>query len=95
MRPYTVIFYIDTDKAVETFVEKVMANDASHAWDVAIWQARESGCSSSGHSIGDWEWDSATEIVTFEGHPTEARYFPARPKTWWRKLWESLPLTRS
>lgn len=68
MRPFTVIFYLDGDRAMETFVEKVEANDAADAWDVAVQQAKDSGCSSSGYSIGDWEWENATEIITLDGH---------------------------
>lgn len=84
MKRYTVIFYIDGERAVEPFVEKVMARDASHAWDVALWQAKESGATMSGNRLFDYEWDHATEVITFEGHPSEARYFPARSKPWWR-----------
>lgn len=67
-KPYTVIFYIDGDRAMETFTEKVEAENVSDAWTAAIKQAKDSGCSSSGYSIGSWEWENATEIITLNGH---------------------------
>lgn len=71
-KPYTVIFYIDGDRAMETFVERVRAYTSDGAFVAAVKQAKDSGCSSSGYSIADWEWDNATEIVTFKGYPDSA-----------------------
>lgn len=68
MKPYTVIFYIDADYAVETFVEHVMATSPSEAFDVAVAQAKEDGGTSSGRSLSSDSYDLATEIVTFDGH---------------------------
>ena len=68
MKPFTVIFYIDVDRSMETFVEKVTAKNGSDAWDKAVKQARDSGCTSSGYSLGSWEWEGATEIITLDGH---------------------------
>lgn len=72
MKPYTVIFYIDTERAVEYFVERVIASTLQNAFDVAVQQAKYSGCSSSGHSIAEYEWESATEIAIFVGHAANA-----------------------
>jgi hypothetical protein len=67
MKPYTVIFYIDADYGVHTFVEHVTAADSSDAWDKAVAQAKaEQGGSFGG--IRSYEFDSCTEITTFDGH---------------------------
>lgn len=71
-KPYTVIFYIDGDRAMETFVERVRAYNASEAFEAAVEQAKGSGLSSSGYPIPDWEWENATEIITFKGYPDAA-----------------------
>lgn len=60
-KPYTVIFYVDGDYAVHTFVEQVMAKDTSEAWRIAVKQADKgylTGC----------DFDNATEIITLSGH---------------------------
>jgi hypothetical protein len=64
MKPFTVIFYIDGDKGVGTFTEKVMAANASEAWDVAVKQAKDE----EHYLIRSYEFEHATEIVTFDGH---------------------------
>lgn len=71
-QPFTVIFYIDGDRAVETFTEHVLAADPSDAWDVAKAQALESGASSSGYSLSEDDFEGATEIMTIAGHVRDA-----------------------
>jgi hypothetical protein len=78
MKPFTVIFYIDGDRAMETFVEKVEATDASDAWDKAIAAAKDSGGTSSGYSLGSWEWENATEIITLDGHHDASKDYAFR-----------------
>ncbi len=68
LKPYTVIFYVDGDRAVETFVERVMAQNSARAWDAAVRAAKKDGGTTSGYSLDDHEWENATEIVTFSGH---------------------------
>jgi hypothetical protein len=65
-RPFIVCFFVDTDKAVETFSERVMASDSTEAWDKAIEQAKASGTSRTGHGVRDDEWENATEIDTVD-----------------------------
>lgn len=67
-KPFTVIFFIDADKAVETFVEHVTAPNGSEAWEIAKKQALDSGCSSSGYSLDADDFEHATEIITLDGH---------------------------
>lgn len=73
LHPYTVVFYIDADRAVETFAAYVNARDMSDAWDKAIAKASRAGGSSSGHAIPTSAWQNATEIVTYHGHCAPAR----------------------
>ena len=68
MKPYTVIFYIDAEYAVETFVEHVTAASPSEAFDVAVAQVKEDGGTTSGRSLSEDAYELATEIVTFDGH---------------------------
>lgn len=68
MKPYTVIFYIDGDYGVDTFVQRVYASDHIAAFENALVEAQESGGSSSGRSIPSHAWEHATEIATFAGH---------------------------
>lgn len=60
MRPYTVIFYVDGDYSVQTYVEHVHADSAALAWDKAVEAARDRG-------IGRY-LEHATEIITLLGH---------------------------
>lgn len=69
---FTVIFYIDADRAVETFAEHVTAADRVEAWELAVAQAKKNAGSSTGHDLSAQEWENATEIATFAGHLTEA-----------------------
>ena len=62
-KPYTVIFYVDGEDQVETFIERVTCEEAGDAWDLAVEQARDGG-----HVIRDDEFMNATEIVTLAGH---------------------------
>jgi hypothetical protein len=90
-KPYTVIFYIDGDYSVETFVQHVMANDAGHAFDVAVWQAKRDGGTSSGRTLPEWEYDNATEIATFDGHLQDAFVLArTRRKSMWSRLFRPL-----
>ena len=73
MRNLTVIFYIDADKAVETFVEEVTVKNISDALAAGVKSARASGSSSSGHQVAEYEWANATEIAILEGHRLAAR----------------------
>ena len=61
MKPYTVIFYVDGDYRVHTFVEHVMADSQSEAFDNAVRQAQE-------HVEAGCDLGYATEIVTYEEH---------------------------
>ena len=70
--PYTVVFYIDGDRHVETFVQEVFAENPRDAWGKAVQQAREDGGTSSGHSLCDEEYGRATEITTLIGHGLSA-----------------------
>lgn len=72
-QPYTVVFFVDAEYHVERFVEEVTAPDPMTAFDLAVAQARASGATSTGHSVRDHEWASATEIATFKGHNLIAR----------------------
>lgn len=63
MKPYTVIFYIDGDYSVHTFVEHVLANSSADAFDVAVEQAKDTYLDIRSH-----EWENATGITTFDGH---------------------------
>lgn len=71
MKPYTVIFYIDGDYAVQTFVEHVTASDAGAAWNVAVDQAKAEQRGWGG--IASREFDNATEITTLDGHVEASR----------------------
>jgi hypothetical protein len=67
-KPYTVIFYVDGDYHVETFVEHVTADNSHDAFRAATKQAREHGCTSSGRGLPANAYHAATEIVTYAGH---------------------------
>lgn len=66
--PYTVVFLVDADRSVETFVQEVDAADRAEAFDLAVAKARANGGTSSGRSLRDHEWAAATEISVFAGH---------------------------
>lgn len=68
MKPFTVIFYIDGEYSVETFVQRVHAESSIAAWDIAVKEAKKEGATSSGRPLHSYEWNDATEIVTFDGH---------------------------
>lgn len=71
MAELTVIFIVETDKAVEHFVEEVDC-DIHNALDYAKGLAKESGQSSSGHGVRDSEWDNAVEVAVLVGHGLNA-----------------------
>lgn len=71
LKPYTVVGFIDGDARVYTFVERIMAKDSYHAWDVAVREARTSSNPGWG-GPHDWEWGNATEIAVFAGHVENA-----------------------
>ncbi len=71
-QPYTVVFYVDGDYGVETFVEEVMAKEVGTAFEKAVKKARKDGGTSSGRSLSRNDWDNATEISTFHGHDLSA-----------------------
>lgn len=62
-KAYTVVFYVDGDSNVETYVEEVFAPDAGQAWENALRKAKR--------REGD-RLDNATEIATFHGHGLNA-----------------------
>lgn len=64
-KPFTVIFYIDGDHCVETFMEHVIAASSSEAFDLAVAQAKEVGRP---WGLFDGDYLNATEIATFDGH---------------------------
>lgn len=66
MRTFIVCFFVDTDKAVETYSERVEAKDSGEAWDKAVAQARASGTSRTGHGVPDDDWGYATEVATID-----------------------------
>lgn len=70
--PYTVIFYVDGDYAVETFVERVKAANPSAAFDAAVQQAIGHRRTSTGRSLSESDYKAATEIAIFEGSPSFA-----------------------
>lgn len=72
LQNYTVTFFIDGDRSVEYFSEQVVAANSSEAWDLAVEQAAESGCSSSGYSLDEDDFAKATEISTMRGHRLDA-----------------------
>jgi len=67
MKPYTVIFFIDGDYAVEHFVERVWASSPGAAFDNALVEAQEKYSHVPSHS-----WRDATEVATFAGHVENA-----------------------
>lgn len=70
--PYTVVFFIDSDYGVETFVQEVFAKDVSTAWRKGVKQARKDGGTMSGRTLFRNDWDKATEIGVFRGHGLDA-----------------------
>lgn len=70
--PYTVIFYVDGDYAVETFVERVKAANPSSAFDAAVQQAIDHRRTSTGRSLSESDYKDAIEIAIFEGNPAFA-----------------------
>jgi len=73
LHPYTVVFYCDAERAMETFVEYVRAVDSSEAFKKAVAKARRDGGTSSGYSLTSDDWRNASEIITLPGHHEAAR----------------------
>ena len=71
-RPFTVVFFIDGDYSVETFVQEVFAKDAASAYDLGVEKAEEDGGTSSGRTLSSTDWESASEIGVFVGHDLDA-----------------------
>lgn len=69
MKQFTVIFYVDGEDQVETFIERVTCPGSEHSFDLAVQQAKEGG-----HMIRDHEFENATEIVTLAGHHFDAHH---------------------
>jgi hypothetical protein len=67
-RPYTVVFHVDGDYGVETFVQEVVATGPGTAYDLGVEKAREDGGTSSGRTLSSSDWDNASEIGVFVGH---------------------------
>lgn len=72
-RRFTVLFFVDTEHAVETFCEHVRADTSGEAFEKAKAKARRGGYSNSGHGVGAHEWENATEIATFDGWQEQSR----------------------
>lgn len=72
MRDFTVIFYVDGNHGVETYVEHVSVPSKMEAFNAAVAQAIGGGTSSSGYSLDEDEFEHATEIATFDGHLRDA-----------------------
>lgn len=72
LKNFTVVFFIDGDRAVEHFSEEVVAKDPGEAWTLAVKQALDSGCSSSGYTLDERDFAKATEITTLRGHNLSA-----------------------
>lgn len=70
--PFTVVFHIDGDYGVETFVQEVFAHDPSSAYDLGVEKAEEDGGTSSGRTLTSTDWDNASEIGVFVGHGLDA-----------------------
>jgi hypothetical protein len=66
--PFTVIFFVDGDHGVESFVQQVQALRSGDAFELAVEAAQEIGAADSGRTLSDSEWGAATEIITFNGH---------------------------
>lgn len=65
---YTVVFYVDHDHGVETFVEHVTCAYGD-AFEKAVAKVRRNGA----HECRRDELNNATEISTFPGHLEQAR----------------------
>lgn len=82
---YHVAFFVDGDYGVETFAEVVEARDPSRAYDLAVKNAKDSGCTSTGRALYDSDWENATEIACLDlsawaANPPAPTLKPEKPK---------------
>jgi len=71
-RPFTVVFFIDGDYGVETFVQEVFATDAGSAYELGVQKAEQDGGTTSGRTLSSTDWENASEIGVFVGHGLDA-----------------------